>query len=59
MCREEKVISTQGRRHRGGGGGPRRPWPPYIFVYQKEKIETKEKVEKISKQKLLKGCHQG
>ena len=58
MCREEKIIGTQGRRHRGGGWAEE-AMPPYVFVCQKEKIETKEKVEKISKQKLLNGCHQG
>ena len=44
---------------RGGVGGGGEAMAPYFFAYQKEKIETKEKIEKISMQKLLKCCHQG
>ena len=38
------IYTVQGRQHRAGGG---------------EKMETKEKKERVSKQKLLKHCHQG
>ena len=43
----------QGRRHQGGQGGSH--GPPTFFSWQKENREK----EKVSKQKLLKGCHQG
>ena len=42
----------QGWRHQGVAGGMA---PPHFFVWQKKRI----KKERISKQKLLKGCHQG
>ena len=32
---------------------------PIFFLQQKEKKEIKVKKEKVSRQKLLKGCHQG
>ena len=41
----------QGWRHQGVAGG----MAPHFFVWQKKRI----KKERISKQKLLKGCHQG
>ena len=52
-----------------GGHAPPRPAPPpppththththTLFSVTKRKMETKEKVERISKQKLIEGCHQ-
>ena len=46
----------QGRRHQGGRGGIP---PPPLFFRSKEKIGKKRKKRRVSKQKLLKGCHQG
>ena len=43
-------LATQGCR--GGHGPP-------DFCIAKRKKETKGKKERVSKQKLLKGCHQG
>ena len=58
----------------GGGGGweghalpfpltlpppPPPPPPPRTFLRRKKKKEKKGKKERFSKQKLLKGCHQG
>ena len=51
----------QGRRHRGGlcySPSPH-PFPPPFFCAVKRKKGNKEKKERISKQKLLKGCRQG
>ena len=42
----------------GGGGGEGVAWPP-IFYAAKIKKGNKRKNERLSKQKLLKGCHQG
>ena len=41
----------------GGGGGGRRSTS--LFCVAKSKNGDKSKKEKVSKQKLLKGCHQG
>ena len=41
------------------GGDAPAPAPAPFFAYQKEKMETNGKKERVSKQKLLKGCHQG
>ena len=50
------VLYKQGRRHRGGRG--RGAIAPTIFCNKKKKKGNKEKKERVSKQKLLKGCHQ-
>ena len=56
-----KKFKMQGRRHwddRGGGGG----WGWYgtpLFCAAKRKKGNKGTKEQFSKQKLLKGCHQG
>ena len=42
-------------------GGPGRPYPPpspALFCIAKRKKGTKGKKERLSKQKILKGCHQ-
>ena len=51
------LYEITGEATPGGPGG--HPPHHHFFAQQKEKMETKEKVEMISKQKLLKGCHQG
>ena len=51
-----KSLKIQGRQHRGGGRG--RPWLS-TFLRRKKTKEDKGKKEKVSKQKLLKGGHQG
>ena len=44
---------------RVGGVGGRGPCPPpHFFAGKKTKKETKGKKGKVSKQKLLNGCHQ-
>ena len=43
----------------GDTGVSRRPWPPRFLHSKKKKKERKGKKERVSKQKLLKGCHQG
>ena len=48
---KEVLAFIQGWQHYGVAGGP---WPPHFFVWQKKKNK-----KRISKQKLLKGCHQG
>ena len=40
----------------GLGGGA---WPPHFFCAAKRKKRKKGKKERLSKQKLLKDCHQG
>ena len=45
----------QGRRYWGAGGGH----GPANFLRSKKKKLNKGKKERLSKQKLLKGCHQG
>ena len=35
------------------------PSPPLFYVVKMKKTRNKGKKEKVSKQKLLKGCHQG
>ena len=45
------MMKNQGRRHRG-------PCPP-LFCIAKRKKGDKGKKERVSKQKLSKGCHQG
>ena len=42
-------------RVRGPGGA----WLPHFFCKGKRKKGIKGKKERVSKQKLLKGCHQG
>ena len=43
---------------KGGGGHSQLPSPPLFYV-AKTKKGSKGKKERVSKQKLLKGCHQG
>ena len=47
----------QSHRHRGSRGGHAAPARP-IFCVAKRKKGDKGKKERVSKQKLLKGCHQ-
>ena len=47
-------MHQQGWRHRGALGA----WPP-LYCVAKRKKGDKRKKERVSKQKLLKGCHQG
>ena len=51
--KENKNCSLQGRQHRGFGGSMLSP----LFLDSKKK--KKEREERVSKQKLLKNCHQG
>ena len=43
----------------GGAGGARGGYGPTTFCVAKIKKGNKEKKERLSKQKLWKGCHQG
>ena len=52
----KSAFLIHGRRYWGGPGGP---CLPHFFTLQKEKKGKKGKKERLSKQKLLKGCHQG
>ena len=55
----------QGRKHQGGETmhhptPPHPPPPPHLtFLRRKRKKGKPRKNERFSKQKLLKGCHQG
>ena len=49
------LSKQQGQQHQGAGG----PCPPPTFRHTKKKREAKEKKQRVSRQKLLKGCHQG
>ena len=52
----DKILENTGPAAPGGGkGGHGFP----LFCVAKRKKEDKGKKEKVSKQKLLKGCHQG
>ena len=54
------MLTIQSRRHRGRGRGRGACHPPTsLFCVAKRKKGDKGKKERISKQKLLKGCHQG
>ena len=44
----------QGQRYRGPGA-----WPLHFFAEQKEKKEPKRKKERVSREKVSKGSHQG
>ena len=71
MCRCRNYSNypiQQGGRHRGGPedhGLPLRPPPPppfpptHFFCVAKRKKGDKGKKERVSKQKLSKGCHLG
>ena len=57
----KNILQPRWENRAGNTGGPGdhdHPPPPF-FQQRKEKIEIKGKVERISKQKPLKGCHQG
>ena len=53
------IALNQGRRHRNGRGGHALPPLSPLFCVAKRKKGDKGKKERVSKQKLLKGCHQG
>ena len=60
MKHKKQQNFIQGPRHHrdGGDGGEWGHGPPFFWV-PKRKKENKEKIERVSKQKLLKSCHQG
>ena len=43
----------------GEVGGHVLPPPPLTFLHSEKKKERQREKERVSKQKLLKGCHQG
>ena len=57
----QEIEVFQGRRNRVGGcGGSMPPPSPHsIFCLEKKKKKGRTKERKSSKQKILKGCHQG
>ena len=63
ICSFKKVSFRiiQGRQHWGGRGGHAPPSSPspFFFCVAKRKKGDKSKKERVSKQKLLKGYHQG
>ena len=50
-------LFFQSRQHRGSVGACTPPPPPPTFLRTKKKVRKRKK-ERVSKQKLLKGCHQ-
>ena len=56
---QRQYISEPAKLGEVGGKGSMPPPPAPTFFQAKEKLETKQKKERVSKQKLLKGCHQG
>ena len=57
------LFPRQGRWLRGGRGGGvgghASPPTPLTFLHSEKKKERQSEKERVSKQKLLKGCHQG
>ena len=53
------VVPQSGSATPGGPEGPCSPLFPPLFFVAKRKKRDKSKKERFSKQKLLKGCHQG
>ena len=55
IIKKTEILHKQGQRHRGGRGA----WLPPLLCVAKRKNGDKGKKERVSKQKLSKGCHQG
>ena len=55
IIKKTEILHKQGQRHRGGRGA----WLPPLVCVAKRKNGDKGKKERVSKQKLSKGCHQG
>ena len=55
------VIDNKGfgKRRAGDTGWAGERWPPPLFCVAKRKRGNKRKKERLSKQNLLKDCHQG
>ena len=59
LLKRDKVMYKRGDHTRGGRGGSHAPPSPPLFLRSKKTNGDKGKKERVSKQKLLKGCYQG